>query len=338
MSPGHAVPHRLPRPVVFLLRFPLALIPALVGVLFAALSLPDGTARLAARPGWGPLTPLARLSAGVNDSLPPAGVSLTGVVLATGCLVVATLAWTVRHREYLAGALALTVGALSAMSGHLIAWGLAAVWSLYTTVWGWLDLTWVVVICVSLGVGLSLVMSRDLSSVFWVVIMTGVWLATAAGALALAWWLSGFVLIRVLIALSLFNSLGLLVIDQFRGTLDAGRGTRGLLLGAIGSGTSLAMLMLVNGVWDTRSLYPGMAGDWINRWLAGTGEPTFDVLVALIVIGLSALATVAGVLRRRAGLSAGHFQRSLTFTVWGMVYSAAVAAVGHRTENDDDRV
>ncbi|MEV1121979.1 hypothetical protein AB0I91_43575 [Actinosynnema sp. NPDC049800] len=79
-------------PVMVPLLLAVVLLYAMVGAMFAAFSLPEGTAKLAARDGWASLRWLVDASAVVNAALPTYPLLLTCLVWATGVFLLAVLA------------------------------------------------------------------------------------------------------------------------------------------------------------------------------------------------------------------------------------------------------
>lgn len=316
--------------------------PIAVGAGFAALSLPVGTARLARRPGWDWLSTPARISARVNGWLPEFAVLSTGILLAVIAFVLAVFVWTVRYRDPWAGGLTLVAAGLSTLSTVIAAWLFAIVRGVSTTVYSWFDwIPWYVVV----GLGVIMTIGWFVARVrddgwsdavgFLMFIVLG--LAMFAGFGLLVLWLAGFWWIRLLFVLGLLGDLGRLVIDQFVSTVQVGRGLLGLLMGGIAVGTSLSMLLMISGEWGGHALYPRIVRGWIENWLKSNDPPRFDALVCLVVIGLCSVMVIANLFGDPKELSVFRFARSLTYTFWGMIFSGLLAAVGHRTETDDER-
>ncbi|GAA3016180.1 hypothetical protein GCM10010484_00670 [Actinokineospora globicatena] len=328
----------------------MVLLYASVGAVFAALSLPEGTAKLTAREGWAPLRWLADASAAVNEALPAYPLLLTCLIWATGAFLLAVLALAARYREPAFAVIALLTAPLAAAGLHAVAWVGAAVhwvvrtfgpWLLAASAWirGWDWWVWVLVVALAALSAIAYFSDGPayvtvLGAVGWVVIGTA--LSVGLGLLFV-----GLVFeipfLLFLVALSVLCLLGQLVVDQLTGTVKAGRGYRGVLLGALGVGTSWSMLMVVGDVGGSHSLYPQVARDWVANNVLGNSPPQFDALMALVVVAGSALSVLANVHRMREEPTHEQFTRSVVFTLYSMVFATMIAAVGHRSETGGDR-
>ncbi|GLZ36662.1 hypothetical protein [Actinokineospora sp. NBRC 105648] len=326
------------------------LVYAVVGALFAAFSLPDGTARLTAGDGWASLRWLAGASAAVNGALPAYSLLLTCLICATGVFLLAVLALGARHREPAFAVIALLTAPLAAAGLHAVAWVGAAVhwvvrtigpWVLAASAWvrGW-D-WWVWVLLVALGVLSSMAFSSNGPAFVSVLGTVGGVVVSAALSIGLGLLLLGLVFkvpfLQFLLALSVLCVFGQLVVDQLTGTVKAGRGHRGVLLGALGVGTSWSMLMVVGDVGGSHALYPQVARDWVANTLMGDNPPQFDAFMALVVVAGSALSVLANVHRMREEPTHEQFMRSVVFTLYSMAFAALIAAIGHRSETGGNR-
>lgn len=306
-----------------------------VGAVFVVLSLPVGTDRLASREGWGWVAGMARASAAVNAALPSFPALVTSLLWVTGAFVLAVLVLGARHRDPRLAWLGVLALVVAAGSVHAIAWGVWAVHATTTAVSRWGGWGWVVVLAVVLVVMART--ARKVNAELWVVavLVNLVYVAVALFVPVALWW-SGFPLLRVLVALALLEALGRLLTDQFLGTVKAGRGPRGVLMGSIGVGTSWSVLMLIGDVWDSHDLYPQAVREWVDAWLVANNPPQFDAVVALLVITLATVATAANIRRLRAEPTPEQFARSVLFTLCSMLFAGLVAAIGHRTEPKSD--
>ncbi|GGS35968.1 hypothetical protein [Actinokineospora fastidiosa] len=254
---------------IFVLSLFVVLLYAAVGAVFAAFSLPEGTAKLSARDGWASLRWLADASAAVNGALPAYALLLTCVIWATGVFLLAVLALAARHREPAFAVIALLTAPLAAAGLHAVAWVGAAVhwvvrtigpWFLAASAWfrGWE--WWVWALLVALAVLSWIAFFSDGSEFVSVLGMVGWAIAGTALSIGLGVLLVGLVFeipfLLFLMALSVLCLLGQLVVDQLTGTMKAGRGHRGVLLGALGVGTSWSILMVVGNVGGSHASTP----------------------------------------------------------------------------------
>ncbi|MFI9811955.1 hypothetical protein [Saccharothrix variisporea] len=323
---------------------------AAVGAVFAAFSLPEGTAKLAARDGWASLRWLAGASAAVNRALPAYPLLLTCLIWATGVFLLAVLALAARYREPVFVLNALLMVPLAAAGLHAVAWVGAAVhwvvrtigpWFLAASAWvrGW-D-WWVWGLLVVLAVLSWIAFFSDGSDFASVLGMVGLTVVGNALVIGLGLLLVGLVFtVPFLLFLSVLTALcvlGLLVVDQLTGTVRAGRGRRGVLLGALGVGTSWSMLMVVGNVGGSHALYPQVARDWVANTLMANSPPQFDTFMALVVVAGSALSVLANVHRMREEPTHQEFKQSVVFTFYSTVFAALIAAIGHRTETGGNR-
>ncbi|RLK58841.1 hypothetical protein [Actinokineospora cianjurensis] len=320
---------------------------AAAGTVFAAFSLPEGTARLTARDGWGWLHWLADTSAAVNAALPAFPLLLTCLVWATGAFLVGVLLLAVRHRRPAFAAIGLLVVPIAAAGLHAVAWvGAAVHWAIVTVLpwfrgWDW----WVWVLVVGAGVLVLVVLMTwedipdGLAITCWLLLWAG-YLLVGVGLLLLVpyWvWTVDFLPLRVLAALVVLHMLGALVIDQLTGTTQAGRGTLGVLSGAIGVGTSWATLLVVSNAWGSHNLYPPIAREWVAGTLLSNNPPQFDALVTLLVVAASTFSVSRNVIRMRAEPTYEQFATSVVYTLYGMAFSTIIASLGHTTETGNRR-
>lgn len=343
-------PKRLGCLGIVVLSLVMVLLYAAVGAMFAAFSLPEGTAKLTARDGWASLRWLADTSAAVNGALPSYPLLLTCLIWATGVFLLAVLALAVRHREPAFAVIALLTAPLGAAGLHAVAWVGAAVhwvvrtigpWVLAASAWvrGW-D-WWVWVLLVVLAVLSCIAFFSDGPEFVSLLGMAGLTIVSFALSVGFGLLLVGLVFeipfLLFLATISVLFVLGQLVVDQLTGTVMAGRGHRGVLLGALGVGTTWSMLMVVGNVGGSHTLYPQVARDWVANTLMSNNPPQFDALMALVVVAGSALSVLVNVHRMREEPTHEQFVRSAVFTLYSMTFAAVIAAIGHQSETGGNR-
>ncbi|MCG8927778.1 hypothetical protein [Lentzea sp. CC55] len=142
------------------------------------------------------------------------------------------------------------------------------------------------------------------------------------GALVLGW----------LLAVVVCRVVGRLFLDQIRSGAHAGSGRRGVVMGAIAVGSTLAVLMLVGNVHGTYALYPADVESWARAVLL-SDAPKLDATVTLLVIGLCVLGVLRNLGRMRDEPSTAEFRRSLVFTVVGVYLAGGVAGLDKETSD-----
>ncbi|WP_090071668.1 hypothetical protein [Lentzea flaviverrucosa] len=125
---------------------------------------------------------------------------------------------------------------------------------------------------------------------------------------------------------------GRLFLDQIRSGAHAGSGRRGVVMGAIAVGSTLAVLMLVGNVHGAYALYPAGVEAWA-RAVVLSDAPKLDATVTLLVIGLCVLGVLRNLGRMRAEPSVEEFHRSLIFTIIGVYVAGSIAALDKETSN-----
>ena len=136
------------------------------------------------------------------------------------------------------------------------------------------------------------------------------------------------VVLGVLIAIA---TVGQLLLDQLKGALSAGNRRRGVIIGAIAIGSSIAMLLLVSNVYGTDSLLPGTIAQFCFDFLH-LQVPILDAMICLVILGLSVLGVLRNLPRLLTEPSGDDFGKSLVYTAAGVVVAGALAAIGSQTE------
>ena len=132
----------------------------------------------------------------------------------------------------------------------------------------------------------------------------------------------------VLIAIA---TVGQLLLDQLKGALSAGNHRRGVIIGAIAIGSSIAILLLVSNVYGTDSLLPTTIAQFCLDFLHQQA-PILDALICLAILGLSVLGILRNLPRLLTEPSLDEFGKSLVYTAAGVVVAGAFAAIGAETE------
>ncbi|GAA0245037.1 hypothetical protein GCM10010492_50480 [Saccharothrix mutabilis subsp. mutabilis] len=125
---------------------------------------------------------------------------------------------------------------------------------------------------------------------------------------------------------------GRLFLDQLRGGAHAGSGRRGVVMGAIAVGSTLAVLMLVGNVHGAYALYPADVEAWARAVLL-SDAPKLDATVTLLVIGLCVLGVLRNLGRMRTEPGMEAFHRSLLFTIIGVYVAGGIAGLDKETSN-----
>ncbi|MEV1121980.1 hypothetical protein AB0I91_43580 [Actinosynnema sp. NPDC049800] len=255
-----------------------------------------------------------------------------------------------RHHEPAFAVVALLTAPLAAAGLHAVAWVGAAVhwvvrtigpWFFAASDWvrGWDWWVWGLLVAIAVLSGIATFWDEPVFVfVLGVVGLTVAWTALGIGLCLL---LVGLVFeipfLIFLSALGALYALGQLVLDQLIGTAKAGCGRRGVLLGALGVGTSWSMLMVVGNVGGSHALYPQVARDWVANTLMGNNPPQFDAFMALVVVAGSALSVLTNVYRMREEPTRQQFMRAAVFSLYSMAFAMVIASIGHRSETGGGR-
>ena len=105
----------------------------------------------------------------------------------------------------------------------------------------------------------------------------------------------------------LVHRFGSLLIDQFKGAWKAGNERRGVILGALAIGTSLALVLLESNLYNLAFWFPAGFPDFISHHLH-QASPMFDIVITLIVIIVSIIAILWNIpkLREKPGCENSH--------------------------------
>jgi hypothetical protein len=127
-------------------------------------------------------------------------------------------------------------------------------------------------------------------------------------------------------------TIGQLLLDQIHGALSAGRRRRGVIIGTIAIGTSIAILMFVSNLYGIGTWLPASVSEFAGRYLHQPA-PMLDVLIALGIVSLS----IVGIWRNVPALgeepTMQEFGRSLVYTIAGVFVAGALVAIAGETEN-----
>jgi hypothetical protein len=134
------------------------------------------------------------------------------------------------------------------------------------------------------------------------------------------------VVVLWLLWLLLLATIGQLFLDQLRGTVRAGSGQRGVIMGAISVGSVLALLMLLGNAYGAYDFYPDDVAAWADTTVRGVNAPQFDAPIALVLIGFSGLAVVTSLVHLRLAPTARAVGQSLIYAIIGGVIAASMSA------------
>lgn len=135
-----------------------------------------------------------------------------------------------------------------------------------------------------------------------------------------------------LVVLIAIATVGQLLLDQLKGALSAGNRRRGVIIGAIAIGSSIAILLLVSNIYDTDFLLPATIARFCLDFLHQQA-PTLDALICLAIVGLSVIGVIRNLPRLRTEPSLDEFGKSLVYTAAGVLVAGALAAIGAQTED-----
>lgn len=148
-------------------------------------------------------------------------------------------------------------------------------------------------------------------------------LAAALGLLGVLLW-KLFIGLGVLVVLT---TVGQLFVDQVQSALAAGRRRRGVVIGALAIGASIAILLLVSNVYNVNTGLPAFVMAFAATYLHQPA-PLVDALVAFGIVALS----IVGVWRNMPALgqepTSAEFNRSLVYSVFGVFVAGGLAALG----------
>ncbi|WP_410600802.1 hypothetical protein [Amycolatopsis sp. lyj-90] len=140
------------------------------------------------------------------------------------------------------------------------------------------------------------------------------------------WVMVGKVLSLLLVGLAV-ATVGQLFVDQLQGTMIAGSGRRGVVMGALAVGSALAMLMLIGNILDAYSWYPDAMAAWLRVHLQNDGVPNLDISIALLIVSLSALGVISNLARLKPEPDLAKFKRSIIYAIVGGIAALAIASI-----------
>lgn len=136
----------------------------------------------------------------------------------------------------------------------------------------------------------------------------------------------------LLLALTAIVTLGQLLIDQIRSAFIAGNRVRGVIMGAIAVGSSVAILLMVSNVYGTNAYFPATIPDLVSSYLFQDG-PILDVLILMVIIGFSVIGILSNLPHFRKEPTRADFGKSLVYAVVGVVMATGLAYVAGQTES-----
>jgi hypothetical protein len=129
---------------------------------------------------------------------------------------------------------------------------------------------------------------------------------------------------------------GGLIIEQFRGAWDSGNGRRGVVLGCLSVGTSVALLLLESNIGNVARFYPTELQGFVYQLSQGSNA-FLDIIIVLLVIGVSIIGILRNLpeLKREPGFR--EFQTAIMLTLpLALVFSVGAILVSSHTEVNTD--
>jgi len=133
-----------------------------------------------------------------------------------------------------------------------------------------------------------------------------------------------YALIGYLIGGILFG-LGALLLDQFRGAWNSGSGRRGVILGSLAIGISIALILVESDLYGAVTYFPPAVAAFISANLH-EGSPIFDLLIALVVVIISTLGLLRNLRKLRDEPKLEEFQTGVTMTLIALPLAGAAIA------------
>jgi hypothetical protein len=169
----------------------------------------------------------------------------------------------------------------------------------------------------------------------WLWQWIGDWVIAALEAVGSFLVFIGMLFLRLLAGLAILvavATIGQLFLDQIQGALSAGRRRRGVIIGAIAIGSSIAILLFVSNIYGVCTWLPSPVTDFAAKYLHQPA-PLLDALIAIGIVSLS----VVGIWRNVPALgeepTTQEFGKSLVYSVLGVVLAGALIGVAGQTEN-----
>jgi hypothetical protein len=135
--------------------------------------------------------------------------------------------------------------------------------------------------------------------------------------------------LAVLVAVA---TIGQLLLDQIQGALSAGRRRRGVIIGAIAIGSSIAILLFVSNIYGVCTWLPSPVTEFAAKYLHQPA-PLLDALIAIGIVSLS----VVGIWRNVPALgeepTMQEFGKSLVYSILGVFLAGALVGVAGQTES-----
>lgn len=122
-----------------------------------------------------------------------------------------------------------------------------------------------------------------------------------------------YVLVVYLIAGVIFG-LGALLLDQFRGAWRSGNGRRGVILGSLAIGVSLALIGLEANLYGATAYFPAPVTAFATTYVHQSA-PILDLLVAFAVVVISSLALVRNLVVLGPEPDLSEFQLGVAMTL-----------------------
>jgi hypothetical protein len=169
----------------------------------------------------------------------------------------------------------------------------------------------------------------------WLWQWIGDWVITALEAVGSFLVFIGTLFLRLLAGLAILvavATIGQLFLDQIQGALSAGRRRRGVIIGAIAIGSSIAILLFVSNIYGVCSWLPSPVTEFAAKYLHQPA-PLLDALIAIGIVSLS----VVGIWRNVPVLgeepTMQQFGKSLVYSILGVVLAGALVGVAGQTES-----
>lgn len=136
-----------------------------------------------------------------------------------------------------------------------------------------------------------------------------------------------FYLLFGLLICNVVYGFGALLIDQFKGAWNSGNGKRGIILGSLSIGTSLALVLLESNLGGVDYFYPTVELQHFVITTFYQANPIFDISLTLLIVGVS----MVGLLRNFAKLLRGpgwrQFQLALVLAVPILLVGVVLIAI-----------
>ena len=138
-----------------------------------------------------------------------------------------------------------------------------------------------------------------------------------------------YALIGYLIGGIIFG-LGALLLDQFKGAWSSGNGRRGVIMGSLAIGISIALILVESDLLQHCDILSACCCSVLSANLY-EGSPIFDLLIALVVVIISTLGLLRNLRKLREEPKLEEFQTGVTMTLIALpLVGAAIAfSVSH---------